>query len=110
RPTKILDGTGRHELDLLGMITKDMTYRTMSTKADLYVVNDLDEALLSRDANEKLEIVRKVCDVATLRTADVKPEKNVGDTPPFDYKLEFVPESNYYWLAHCPVYECPLTL
>lgn len=74
RPTMILKGPSRHELDVLGMITKDMTYRTKSTRADLYVVNDLDEALLSRDASEKLGIVRKVCDVATLRTGDVKQE------------------------------------
>lgn len=74
RPTKFLKGPGRHEPDVLGMITKDMTYRTKSTKADLYVVNDFNEALPSRDACEKLGIVRKVCDVATLHTGDVKPE------------------------------------
>ncbi|KAM7294979.1 arylsulfatase B [Ixodes scapularis] len=77
RSTKILEGTGPHELDVLGMITKDMTYRTISTRADLYVVNDLDEALLSRDASEKLGIVRKVFNVANLRAGDVKPERPV---------------------------------
>lgn len=73
-PTKILKGPGRHELDVLGMITKDMTYRTKSIKADLYIVNNLDKPLLSRDASEKLGIVKKICDVTT-RTGNVKPER-----------------------------------
>lgn len=73
RPTKVLKGPGRYELDVLGIITEDITYRAKLTKADLYVVNNLDQSLLSRDANERLGIVRKIYDVTASQAGNTKP-------------------------------------
>jgi len=73
KPSKLLYGPARQELEVLGQFTEHLTHQQNSMQGDIYVVRGLKANLLGLPAITSLQLIQRLCTVrrspVTLRNS-----------------------------------------
>lgn len=72
---KVLIGPGKKVLTVLGVMNKTLHYKEKMLRIDIYIVEELEHPLLSRDASEQLDIVQRLDQVEASGSNTVDPKR-----------------------------------